>query len=606
MERPLNVVKELLENALDAGATKVEVELLDGGRALIRVADDGGGIPASELELAVERHATSKLREIGDLQQLDTYGFRGEALASVGAVAHLGLRSRTEKASVAAFIEVKFGTRLELTEVAGPRGTEVTVRDLFGQLPARQKFLKSAATEFGLVREFLLATALAYPALALALSHNGREVLRFAPAASARERLGAVLGPAESASTYAEVNFGRGSFRVEGFVQMPEHARPHQAWQVWFVNGRLVRDRMLRAAVSQALSSLLPKGLHASAILFITCDGSWVDVNAHPAKTEVRFADAAAVQDLVTIAVQNSLQEAVQRQAAGRAAPVKSADDHQPDARLSVRISPQARDANAGFRTPPAFAKDQGRSGASTQGFVQASPKPSASPRLLSPLSPGVRELSAAALPSFAPSQAADLLAEGASYLGQFQNCYLFFESGDDLVVVDQHAFHERILYEELTRDHARQGRLAQQSLLAPLVTDLPLFGAAQDPEEWLAPLAELGFEAEVLRGPREAPALAVHSIPAALPVERGLAVLNEAIAQLADGVSPGKGDALRLAFATMACHAAVRAGDALDAELVRRLMGRAAQVDFQAHCPHGRPVSRRFLRKDIAQWFLR
>jgi DNA mismatch repair protein MutL len=633
IERPGSIVKELFENAVDAGATEVTVELLDGGRALVRIVDNGCGIRPEEISLALERHATSKLTLPEDLLEMTTFGFRGEALASIAAVGRLTLRSRVANEALAREVDAESGVLSELRSVAAPVGTSITLKDLFSSLPARRKFLKSTATEFSHVQDYLLAMALAYPRVGLRLVHNGREVFRLPAAPDLSTRFAALHK--DEAAAFVPFRYERGSFRVEGLAGLPETARPLPRLFLTFVNGRLVKDKVVRGGVLAAYGGLVLKGLLPSAVVFVTMDPARVDVNAHPAKTEVRFEDPLVVEDLVTVGIQEALKKRISSSMLGarstfetHVTPTRSgATSVSPGAapRFAKTDEPHSAPRTASARVPfsaSAFAPSLERDGGAP------------APRLETDRSPAV--FASRLLETEARAQPKEFTAvRGAfgtdcHYLGQYANCYLMFQSDGDLLIVDQHAFHERVLYEDLSRAATEAGTLPRQEMLSPLLVPVPRSVVGLVAEAAPAFL-KLGFSVEAL----DSTQIAVHAYPAFLPVSRAAQVFEEVLARVvALSDLPGaevhplllRASSVRGEFAslgahersleaasvfhllhsTMACHAAVRAGDPLNEELVRRLLLRSQDVDFFAHCPHGRPVYRRLKEKEVAEWFLR
>jgi DNA mismatch repair protein MutL len=644
VERPSSVVKELLENALDAQASEVEIELIDGGRHLIRVVDNGTGMSPDDAMMALERHATSKLTSAIDLDDLATFGFRGEALPSIAAVSHFTLKTRLVTEAAATQITVQDGIRGEPCACAMPVGTEIMVRDLFASVPARRKFLRSTSTELGHVIELFQAMALAYYRVGLKLSHNGRILHDYPQAHSLKDRLAQLMG--SESNEFVEVSYEKGTFKLEGFVQKPELAKPVPKHFITFVNGRLVRDRIVRNGVLSGYTGLTMKGLVPSCVLFVTVDQTLVDVNAHPNKTEIRFNDAALIQDLVTIALQSDLRRTTQSELLSTL----------PTKETIVRVSPELKHASW---------LDEKRSGPTMTSPISDRPLIPSQARNTSPSTNFAPEkilsrtdlseitshdkfttlsrdeerqiaqtaahgggIQTTAIFESEPSQEHPLF--DATYLGQFRNCYLLFESKRDLLVVDQHAFHERVLFEELSFQLESESGLARQSLLTPLVVPVPPAVADVLVEEEKN-LLHLGFEIELMANR----SVALHSLPTQLDLQRAASVFDDIVARLlaskgyssADahplllkarkmdqewlevGVRPAnltRKELFHLHLATVACHSAVRSGDPMSPELVRRLLMRGTEVDFFAHCPHGRPVWRRWSESDVAQWFAR
>lgn len=641
VERPASVVKELLENSIDAQAQEIEIELLDGGRQLIRILDDGCGMAADDARMSLERHATSKLSSFEDLNELATFGFRGEALPSIASVSDFTLRTRRSEDAIGVEINVREGQAQEVKPCGMSAGTEILVRDLFVHVPARRKFLRATGTELGHILEIVQSMALAYYRVGLRLSHNGREVLNFPPAQSLGDRFRALLGSEEG--EFVPVQYEKGSFRLEGFVQKPDLARPVPRHFMTFVNGRLVKDRIVRNGVLSGYTGLVMKGLVPSCVLFVTLDPALVDVNAHPNKTEIRFTDPALVQDLVTIGLQSDLRRKTQNQMLSTL----------PTRETIVRVSPEVRSElrSAPLETPLERRMELSPSGFSStsstfnpalspsmpSSFSTSRQPPAVAPRSSNPLTRQqagfdfADKASATLIPAMdnSPAASAHPLSR-AAYLGQFKNCYLLFEASDDLLVVDQHAFHERILFEELCLQIEGETGLARQSLLAPLMVPVPpsIAEVLRDEEKTLL---HLGFEIEVLAQK----SVALHSLPTQVEAQKAAQLFDEIVARLLAvkgfvqsdahplvqqarklsqewldaGVRPAnlnRSEIFHLHLATVACHTAVRSGDPMNPEMVRRLLMRGTEVDFFAHCPHGRPVWRRWTEKDVAQWFAR
>jgi DNA mismatch repair protein MutL len=638
VERPVSVVKELLENSLDAGADEVEVELIDGGRQLIKIADNGCGMAPDDALLALERHATSKISQSDDLLELSTFGFRGEALPSIAAVSDFTLRTRRQADSAGTEIRMRSGELTGPQVCAMPSGTEIAVRDLFESIPARRKFLRSTATEFGHIHELVQAMTLAYCKVGFRLTHNGREVFRVTASETPAERFKAVLGA--EAAEYIPVSFEKGAFRLEGFVQKPDCARPVPRYFMTFVNGRLVKDRIVRNGVLAGYTGLVMKGLVPACVLFVSVDPRMLDVNAHPNKTEIRFTDPALVQDLVTLALQSDVRKSTQNQmlstlptsetivrvpAEMRRGEWSPFELRQPSVSDTSFRQPSVSDTS--FRQPSVSETSFRQPSHSNTSFRQAQPFESTAK-----VQPQKFSLQ---MTSAAPVQTSTVPSENtlldATYLGQFKNCYLLFQSADDLLVVDQHAYHERILFEELALRIEGEHGLARQSLLAPMIIPVPPSAAEVLKEEEEA-LRRLGFEIEVLNSDRS---VALHSLPTQVDVTHASELFDDITARilavrgfqqsdahplirkahrlsqewLDAGVRPAnlsRREIFHLHLATVACHSAVRSGDPLDPELVRRLLQRGDGVDFFAHCPHGRPVWRRWTAHDVAQWFSR
>ncbi|HTM19199.1 MAG TPA: DNA mismatch repair endonuclease MutL [Kofleriaceae bacterium] len=570
VERPASVVKELVENALDAGARAITVEVDGGGRELVRVIDDGCGMSAAELRLALRRHATSKLRRVDDLFELGTMGFRGEALPSIAAVSRMLLRSRTAGELAATALRVEGGELVEQAEVGAPAGTLVEVRDLLWNVPARQKFLKGAATEAAHVTDAVTRLALAHPDVHFLLRHGGRTALDAPPHADRLERARALLG-ARAGAPLHRASGQEAGVHVEALLGAPELAQTTARGVQLYVGRRWVRDRGLLHALGMGYGELVPRGRYPVAVVFIDLPGASVDVNVHPQKLEVRFADAQAVYAAVRHIVGAGVAAAPWLTAAAPSAPVRM-----------HAIASMAPPPRAAERPRPAWTR----------------PRPLAEATLpLGPIAPPEGVAEAEPAPP-APSAVSDFFT-ALRYLGQLDRTYLVCEADGELVLVDQHAAHERVAFQRL-RERWQERALPVQRLLFPetLALDPAHVAAAA---ESAAALAALGFEVE----PFGEATLAVRAVPAGLRAGDGPAVLGELLDELADrGGSRALDERLDHVLATIACHSVVRAGDPLSPREADALLRSLDGVDFRAHCPHGRPVLLRIPVDELARRF--
>jgi len=539
IERPASVVKELLENALDAGARSVHLEIRDGGRGEIRIADDGGGIPASEMLLAVQRHATSKLASADDLYRIRTLGFRGEALASIAAVSHLTVVSRPAGQEVGVEVRVDGGQAAPPQPRACTLGTIVVVRDLFFNTPARLKFLKQPRTEAGYIHALVSDYALAHPAVAFRLTSDGRALLRTGGTGKLYDAIIEVYG-LETAQQMLPVEGELGEelsrVRVSGYVGQPALSRSSRRAITLFVNGRRIRDTGLTYAVEEAYHTLLMVQRHPVAIIGVEVDPALVDVNVHPTKNEVKFAESNRVFAAVQRAVRNALQEhaAIPRIAAVRAG--------------TPQIVPEPEEARR--------------------------PRQPALPRLGGPLFEGLEDAPPAAAPGLPPLRV----------VGQVEGTYILAEGPDGIYIVDQHAAHERILYEQLTNERQRLA-VRTQALLEPLVVELT---PQQDAllAERLEELRQWGFDLEPF-GER---AYRVRHVPAVLARGDVRSQIGTLIEEWSDGLRRGLSWDEQL-LTTVACHAAVRAGQVLSPEEMRELIHLLEGTKLPRTCPHGRPT---------------
>ena len=560
IERPASVVKELLENALDAGATDVAVSVEQGGLQLVRVADDGGGIAPADLPLAFAAHATSKLHDVDDLFHIASFGFRGEALSSIAAVSRARITSRAAGQAAGASLAVEAGRPGAVQPASCAPGTVVEVRDLFFNTPARRHFLGAATTEAARCREVCAALSLVHPGLRVSFESDGRGRFRADGAAELPDRVAAVYGR-DFLEELVPLSGRAPGLEVEGLLSLPAAARPRPRCQQIFVNGRLVRDRAVVAAVRSACKDFLPGALQPAFVVCLTVDPAALDVNVHPTKAEVRFRDGEPVFHLLRGACRQALLAA--------------------DLAPRVRAEHLQRGAAA---LPPA---------ADGSRWMFAAPQATVAPRAERE---AVHERpEAVALPAAAGT--APTLRPAGRFL-QVLDTYIVHDSPDGLVLIDQHALHERILYARLQAELAA-GRVESQRLLVPETVRLqPLLH--ERALALAADLARLGLLIEPF-GPDT---LAVQAIPAVLRQES----LAELVAALADppelhgGIPTG----LDRRLFTMACHAAVKAGDALDEDEIEALLAQGAALEHDATCPHGRPTRLLVGRGELERLFKR
>jgi DNA mismatch repair protein MutL len=562
IERPASVIKELVENSLDAGAHRIEVDVERGGIGLMRVRDDGKGICADELPIAICRHATSKIAALDDLAAITTLGFRGEALPSIGSVSRLRLTSHPTDADRAAEIAVDGGTTTSVRPAAHPPGTTVEVRDLFFNIPARRKFVRSAPTETGHIARLLERLALSRPDVSFRL-RSGERVLLDAPAPTrepaGEERLAQVLGK-ELIPSLIAVNQTSGPVQLTGWIGLPTAARAQPDQQFWFVNGRSVRDKLLASAVRLGYRDVLYHGRHAAYVLHLSLDPQLVDVNAHPAKLEVRFRDSHQIHEFIFRAIERTL--AATRPEVG-ATPAASAHP------VFAGIGPGSVSAPLPFHTPSA-------------------PVPAHDPWML-----------ARAVSEAAPPMTGDLPLGVA--LAQLHGIYILAQSKEGLILVDMHAAHERVLYEKLKADRGA-GPPASQLLLEPLVVSVKpheLDAVLEDPAPW----ERAGFELDSV-GPTS---LALRRIPALLANERVTDIVKSVIEDLAreDGLHHLDAAADRF-LGTLACRTAIHARRRLTLPEMDALLRQMEVTDRANQCNHGRPTWTRLTLGELDQLFLR
>jgi DNA mismatch repair protein MutL len=593
VERPGSVVKELVENALDAGARKIEVTLEAGGRRLIRVVDDGCGMTAEEARLSLLRHATSKVTHADDLWRLGTFGFRGEALPSIAAVSRLALSTKMPGGGPAGFrLELEGGKELVAREHGMPDGTQIEVRDLFYNVPARLKFLKTEATEAGNVAESLLRLALANPGVHIRLRSNDRMVLDLPPVDGPAERVRAALGRRGAGALHEALGEENG-VHVHAFIAGPEEASTTPRNTFLFVGRRAIRDRSLVAALAMAYGELLEKGRYPLAALFLEIPGEDLDVNVHPQKLEVRFARAqevyAAVRHVVGAAIARAPWLArVQRPFSLPPGPEPSDDYAPPDTTAAWSVDAAARAAvRAG--------QEGAREGGDELDFARARAGGGARPAF-----PPQPRLPGAWPEAPEPASLPSAYFDGLSYIGQLHRTYFVCEAPGELVLIDQHAAHERLAFQRLRKAYGDRA-VARQRLLFPLEMDVDelALATAQEPEA-AAALARLGFEVEVA-GAR----VILRAVPELLKDAAAKPLLLDALGGLAEALPDERAaEALDHLLATLACHSVRRAGDQLSREEAVALLAALDEVDLRSHCPHGRPVLVRLTLTELERRF--
>ena len=558
VERPASVVKELLENSLDAGAKDVHVDIVAGGQKLIRIRDNGAGIPQDELELALSRHATSKISSLDDLESVVSLGFRGEALPSIASVSRLTLCSRTELADTAWQVEVNGGAVSEAKPAAHPVGSTIEVHDLFYNTPARRRFLKTERTEFGHIEKWMKRLALSRPDVGFTVTHNRRTVLQLQPAASEAERLkrvGKILGdPFAQQAVYIETEAD--GIAVSGWLALPTFNRSQPDMQFWFVNGRSIGDKTLAHAARHAYRDVLFHGRYPAYILSLTLDPATVDANAHPAKHEVRFRDARKVHGVVSQAVEVALRET------------------KPGGHAQAPTS---------MPRSPAFEQSAMRLQSSGQSFGHAP-----------------RAAIAETLTAYAAMTPGDIPPMGFA-VAQLAGTYVLAENANGLIVVDMHAAHERILYEKLKKNFD-DSEVVRQPLLVPTTVSV-----SESEAELVVGSAEI-FEKIGLVVDRAGPtSLVVREVPALLRDSDAESLLRDVLADLAEaGRSNRVEDAVHDFLATMACHHSVRANRVLSLQEMNALLREMEITKRADQCNHGRPTWTAITMVDLDRIFMR
>ena len=599
VERPASVIKELLENSLDAGATRIDIDVEQGGVKLLRVRDDGQGIAEEDLPLSLSRHATSKIHDLDDLESVSTLGFRGEALASVSSVSRLMLTSCAEGADQAWQVETEGRDMTPRVQPAAhPQGTTVEVRDLFFNTPARRKFLRTEKTEFGHLEEVVKRLALSRFDVAFNLRHNGRSVLSLRPAHTEQEaqrRVASICGPAFIEQSVT-IDQERGGLRLWGWVGLPTFSRSQADLQYFCVNGRLIRDKLVAHAVRQAYRDVLFNGRHPTFVLFLELDPAVVDVNVHPTKHEVRFRDGRMVHDFLFSTLYRALA------------------DQRPDNQVAASGEMLGSDVlGHTSNAPMASGLEAGVFSGQTRMPLHepaAAGNWSAPPNLQRPAPEALAGATqaytglygaAASQPSMpAEAEAGEVPPLGYA-LAQLHGIYILAENAEGLVVVDMHAAHERITYERLKQAMALEG-LRSQPLLVPesMAVSQRQADCAEEHAEWFA---RLGFSLQRM-GPES---LAIREIPALLRQADAAQLVQDVLADLMEYGTSDRIEAHRNELlGTMACHGSVRANRRLTLAEMNGLLRDMEQTERSGQCNHGRPTWTRMNMVDLDKLFLR
>jgi DNA mismatch repair protein MutL len=612
VERPASVVKEMLENSLDAGATDIRVEIESGGRRLVRIVDNGCGMLRDDAMLAFERHATSKLSSVDELEAIATLGFRGEALPSIASVSRLTLETRSAEEPTGTRIEIAGGKMLSCEESALVAGTAISVRDLFFNVPARKKFLRSDQTELAHIASLVTHYSLAHPEKSFELTHQGKELLRVGPVLTERERVFQVFGgnTLDDLVELGERDLQDGRYRLSGFISRPQVQKSNRNSIFLFVNRRLIRDRLLLHAISAAYYNLIPPACYPFALLFLDCDPGEVDVNVHPSKTEVRFRNSSLVHDFV----RDCLRETLIEQRPVPSAPPPASPSPQPGAQLPYSEFTQTLENFRYDEARPVLPPPDGAPPPSPQlpeYTLRPVLPPPATARFDFNAEPAAEEQplrlkipdSHGGLPDGvdlnAPQGMVDL--QDLRVLGQIHDSFIIAAGRDGLWIIDQHVAHERILFEKVLAQQAA-GRVEQQRLLLPMV--LQLTPAQQvDYDRIAAELNQCGFETEPF-GNRT---IAVKAAPADLPLgDLERAVFD--ILEIAEGeFRKVKVDDLRRGIAaSLACRAAIKINTRLDHTKMDWLLRELGKTRCPMSCPHGRPVALRYATREILRSFHR
>ena len=621
IERPASVVKELMENALDAGAGSIHCDIEQGGIRLIRVSDNGRGMSKEDVDLAFLPHATSKLSSLSDLEDLRSMGFRGEALASIAAVSRVRLCSREKDASAASEKRVEGGKLFPSQSCSSAVGTSVEVRDLFYNTPARFKFLKRDATEAAYIRDLVERLAFTRPDVSFRLVKDGQEQLMTPGDHQLNSVVYQVWGAASSAAML-EMDAAFGDILVRGLISRPDHSRKNRARQIFIVNGRVIQSSLLRAAVDQAIAGHFLKGSYPELILIFDLPGREVDVNVHPQKSEVRFADERAIFSAAYHCIQDTLSKA-----SGMINPAASAENAEAEEKASAEFAPaqnsgQSRQPDKVAHATFSFSSEKAYPLADSQprqvNFLSEQPSPQNQAGENARVSSGERlhpEEQAASFSALKPpvrpeassqedhSEVSRLLR--ARLIGQVFNTYLLLEEGDDFLLIDQHAAHERILYEKLLR-HQEDSR-GKKNPSQPLLTPLQIRTSALEREALLdrkEEIESMGFDFEAFSDS----SFVLRAVPQSLgrePVIQAEAAFRTIIELALDPNFDFSRQEAELMH-SMACKAAVKAHDILSYDEMCELLKQLQVLRDPYHCPHGRPVILRLSRKDIEKMFRR
>jgi len=627
VERPASVVKELMENSLDAGAKRISIEVELGGRRLIKVSDDGVGMTSEDALLAFERHATSKIETADDLSSISTLGFRGEALASIASVSRVELSTKTDVSDVGAKVSIEAGKILEVSEIGRSRGTTLTIRDLFFNTPARRKFMRSESTENFHISSIVTHYALSRPDLAVDLTSNGREIIRVSPAMDMRERVYQIFGRT-LLDSLIPLRGGRSEVCiVEGFTSAPRERRSSKDSQYFFVNGRFVRDKVLASALSEGYRAVLPHGSYPVSVLFIELPYDEVDANVHPAKTEVRFRRADAVRDTVVDAVRNALATGGIRTAPeifGRREP----DDDSQDMNLSsdlgpevqtrldlmvgsgddseeetISIVPEFGDGSPSRRIGTQFEEHVAADESSSDFRIDATMEAGTESDWETP-GAGVYRVMPPVDSAFKLTKAIEIdqvSADSIQPIGQLHNSFIIAVDSEGLLLVDQHVAHERILFDKFRKKESEKQIASQRMLILEPIDLSPAQSIVV--EEVMGELEDIGFEISIMSGR----SVVLKSVPADIPLESAKNLFLEILDKLDPDTRKSPHMSIRDDIAaSLACRAAVKINMPLTLDKMRWMVDRLLVTTSPTTCPHGRPVILRLTMKDIERGFHR
>lgn len=589
VERPASVIKELVENAIDAGAKKIEVEIMSGGISFMRVTDNGRGMSAEDARLAVLRHATSKLRQVSDLAAIDTLGFRGEALATISAVSKFSLMTRLIDAEFATLIEMQGSTTFDVSEAGGSIGTTVKVEDLFFNTPARKKFLKTPNAEGSQINDVLIKLAISNPAILFKFINNNKLVLTTPGNGNLFDTLQSIYGM-KVGGELLPIRFIDEGIEISGYLSKPAVLRSSRQWQTYIVNGRIISSRSIAKAIDNAYHSMLPKSGYPLAVLQIAVPQHTIDVNVHPQKSEMKFVDEGRIFKAVYKAVLDTIKMPEQLESV--AAPVQNLERHYTAVPMAFAqsIASKPSETRYDILTNQAGVKEATTDFATVQAALAAERNRTYKPVEM------VQE-------SQAESMAVDLNGEPYANatlqpMGQVADCYIIASSGQDLYIIDQHAAHERILYDRFAQ---MAEEIPSQQLLVHLFLDV-------DDKEYQiistnqALFAKLGFSMEE-SGPAT---MRLTEVPADIPIGEAEVIIREIIGAVQEMRNPSAKEIRHACIAITACRAAIKAGDFLNIRQMQIILDELAHTTLPYTCPHGRPVIIKFTDNELAKMFKR
>jgi len=611
VERPASVVKELVENSLDAGATRIEIEIEGGGTRLIRVIDNGEGMGEDDLLMSLERHGTSKIHSEEDLGAIGTLGFRGEAIPSIGSVSQLTITSRPAETELGTRIVLSYGKLQKVHDIGCSYGTTFEVRNLFGNTPARRKFLRTVRTEIGHIDEVIKNYSLCSPEITFILRINGRETIHLDKSLPVEERLRNIIhyeGPFISANTSSTSPH---NYAVSGFLIPPEQASAGPARLRLMVNGRAVKDRMIAHGVTEGLRGFLMKGKNPAGLIHLTLPDNEVDVNVHPAKHEVRFRQSQDIHAFLSSAIGRAIQEyqhTLKTQVFGvrkslESSPVPTNTDFQVQSPFTARPTETTLPAHS-FSSQDAPETREVRPTHTTAHPPSQSSAVEATPQTIFAKTSSIHTSNEETRPTINQLQnttSQQFSRHDLVVIGQFDNLYIFCKSSEGLIVIDQHAAHERLLYEKF-RKHYLLRSITRQNLMFPETVELSLF-QAKLVDKNSAELEKMGFSFREFGGNT----FILSAVPALAGTTNPTELFLDVLSQFGEESSKSnKGDFLDTILATMACKAAVKAGTELSDKEINTLLDDMAKADLFSHCPHGRPVVKLFSSSEVKKWFYR